>query len=250
MNRFTFILLTAFSTFTRAADKQPVTSPLTPEQSLKHFQVEPGLRVELVAAEPLVASPCAIAFDERGRLFVAENRGYPVGPGEGKTPSGIIALLEDTNGDGIYDKRTEFATGLSFPNGLMCWKGGVFVTCAPDIFYLKDTKGDGVADVKKLVLTGFSTNSTTQLRTSHPTLGLDGWIYVTAGLVGGKVSSPLNPAHAPLEYARGDLRFKPDASDFESVPGVGQFGLAMDGLGRKFVCSNRNPMQHVVMWPR
>src|SRR5689334_19515010 len=72
---------------------------LTPEQALASFKLEPGLRIELVAAEPLVVNPVAIAFDERGRLFVAENRGYPTGPGRGQPPAGMIALLEDRDGD-------------------------------------------------------------------------------------------------------------------------------------------------------
>ena len=60
----------------------PLPSPLTPADALKAFAAAPGLRIELVAAEPLVASPCALAFDGKGRLFVAENRGYPIGPKE------------------------------------------------------------------------------------------------------------------------------------------------------------------------
>jgi hypothetical protein len=78
---------------------------------------------------------------------VAENRGYP-GPIKGTEgpQAGRIALLEDTDGDGKFDRRTEFATGLGFPNGIAVWRGGVFVTCAPDIFYLKDNDGDGQYD--------------------------------------------------------------------------------------------------------
>ena len=57
----------------------------------------------------------SLAFDERGRLFVAENRGYPTGPGEGEPPTGRIALLTDTDGDGRFDKRSEFATALPSP---------------------------------------------------------------------------------------------------------------------------------------
>ncbi|MCK8262354.1 DUF7133 domain-containing protein, partial [Erwinia amylovora] len=84
-------------------------------------RMEPGLRVELVAAEPLVVSPVALAFDERGRLYVAEDRGYPTGTGEGKPPVGRVALLEDTDGDGRMDRRTEFAEGLTYPNGVLPW---------------------------------------------------------------------------------------------------------------------------------
>ena len=100
---------TALSTQVPVLQQSRLDGPLAPEKATESFQLEPGLRIELVAAEPLVASPVALAFDERGRLFVAENRGYPTGPGEGQPPAGRIALLEDTDGDGRMDKRTEFA---------------------------------------------------------------------------------------------------------------------------------------------
>src|SRR6185369_2146448 len=115
--------------------------PLTPEQALAAFRLEPDLQIECAAAEPLVVAPVAMAWDEKGRLFVVENRGYPTGPGPGKPPAGMIALLEDTGGDGRVDRRTVFADGLTFPNGIMPWRGGVLITCAPDILYLKDTDG-------------------------------------------------------------------------------------------------------------
>ena len=72
--------------FAGALVAAPLPSPLSPADAQKAFEVVPGLYVELVAAEPLVASPCAIAFDTQGRLFVAENRGYPIGPKEGRSP--------------------------------------------------------------------------------------------------------------------------------------------------------------------
>jgi putative membrane-bound dehydrogenase-like protein len=239
-----FVFLAVFAL---AVEKNP---PMTPEQARAAFEIEPGFAIEVVASEPLVADPVAIAFDERGHMFVAENRGYPTGPGPGQPPAGIIALLTDSNGDGRYDTRTVFADQLSFPNGIQPWRGGIFVTCAPDILYLKDTTGDGRADVRQVVLTGFSTNSTTQLRVSHPLLHLDGWIYLTSGLTGGEVHSPLHPERPKVSFARSDSRFHPDTFAFETVGGAAQFGKTFDDAGRRFICSNRNPVQHVVMEPR
>src|SRR2546421_8137869 len=219
---------------------------LTSEQALASFHLEPGLRIELIAAEPLVVNPVAMAFDERGRLFVAENRGYPTGPGPGKPPTGVIAMLEDTDGDGHFDKRTVFADGLTFPNGIMPWKGGVFVTCAPDLLYLKDTDSDGRADVRRVVFTGFSTSGSTQLRVSHPTLGMDNWVYLTSGLTGGKITSPDYPNHPPID-SKTDFRFRPETDQFEAADGRAQFGLTFDDFGNRFICMNRVQVQHVVL---
>jgi len=221
--------------------------PLTPEDSLKHFQTEPGLRVELVAAEPMVVDPVAVAWDERGRMFVVENRGYPTGPGQGQPPAGQVVLLEDTNADGRYDKRTVFADGLTFPNGVMPWKGGVYVTCAPDLLYLKDTNGDGRAGVRQIVFTGFQDNTTTQLRVSHPMLALDNWVYLASGLTAAKVLSPANTNRPPVSLNRVDARFRPGTDLIEPTAGTAQFGQTFDAFGRRFICSNRNHIQHVVM---
>lgn len=214
---------------------------LSPEEAARGFQVDPGLVVEIAAAEPVVGDPVALAFDERGRMFVAENRGYPVGP-----EPGVIAMLEDGNGDGRFERRTVFAEGLTFPNGVLPWNGGVIVTCAPDILFLKDTNGDGKADVKRVLLTGFVTNNTTQLRVSHPTLGIDNWVYVTSGLTGGKITCPERPEQKALDL-RTDLRFRPDTLEFEAADGKGQFGMCFDDFGHRFHCMNRVHIQHVVL---
>lgn len=229
---------------------QPESRTLRHKKALDSFQIEPGMRIDLVAAEPLVVDPVALAFDENRQMYVVEDRGYP-DPVEGgsSTTLGRIALLKDTDGDGVYDKRSEFATGLTYPNGLMPWKGGVFVTCSPDIFYLKDTDNDGIADIKKVVLTGFFATQTAQIRMSHPTMGLDGWVYVTAGLNGGNVTSPEHPDRPAVSFKQTDGRFNPETFEFQVTGGKSQFGLTFDAYGRRFGCSNRHPIMHSVMEP-
>jgi putative membrane-bound dehydrogenase-like protein len=255
MNKFHFIryrilgLLLIVLVITIAA-LQPDPRSERLKKALASFQVEPGMRIDLIAAEPLVVDPVALAFDENRQMYVVEDRGYP-DPVEGgsTTTLGRVALLKDTNGDGVYDKRTEFATGLTYPNGLMPWKGGVFVTCSPDIYYLKDTDDDGIADIRKIVLTGFFATQTAQIRMSHPTMGLDGWIYVTAGLNGGNVTSPNHPNRPAVSFKQTDGRFNPETFEFQVTGGKSQFGLTFDAYGRRFGCSNRHPIMHSVMEP-
>ena len=209
------------------------------------------MRVELVAAEPLVVDPVAFAFEPDGRMYVAEGRAYPdpVEAGTGESTLGRIALLTDTDGDGRYDKRINFADGLGYVNGILLWRGGMFVTAAPNILYLKDTDGDGIADEKKIVLTGFEATKTAQLRVSHPALGFDGKIYVTSGLNGGKVTSPLHPERAAVSFTGRDGRFDPDTFVFENTGGRGQYGLAFDAFGRRYITSNRHPVLQVMLEP-
>ena len=117
----------------------------------------------------------------------------------------------------------------------------------PGRFLLKDLDGDGRADLREVLLTGFATNGSTQLRVSHPTLGPDNWIYLSGGLSGGKVSSPLSPQTPAIDISRSEIRFrlemgqgsKVESVRFEAVDGKGQFGLTIDDFGHRFTCMNR-----------
>jgi transcription termination/antitermination factor NusG len=144
------------------------------------------------------------------------------------------------------DKRTVFADGLTFPNGVLPWGGGIIVTCAPDVLFLKDNDGDGVADERKVLLTGFATTGSTQLRVNAPTVGpWDGLIYLAAGLSGGTVTCPSHPERPPLKMTS-DIRFHPKTLEVELVDGKSQYGMSFDVFGNRFICMNRVPVQHVV----
>ncbi len=132
LSRWLFTLLAIGCSAISAADPLPRFPPLEPAEALKSFVVRDGFEMQLFAAEPLVTDPVAMEYDENGRAYVAEMRDYPYTdkasdkPFVERTkdePLGRIRLLEDTDGDGRFDKSTIFAEGLSWPTGLAMWKG-------------------------------------------------------------------------------------------------------------------------------
>src|SRR4051794_6670194 len=160
----------------------------SPEESLQSIRVRPGFTVELVASEPLVTDPIAFDWSADGRLWVVEMGDYPLGSdGQGKH-GGVVRTLEDVDGDGRYDKTTTFLDGLGFPTGLIPWRDGVIVACAPEIFYAVDVDGDGKADRREVLFTGFREGNQ-QHRVNGFDLGLDGWIYGANGDSGGTIRS-------------------------------------------------------------
>ena len=230
-----------------AAPADPVApkSPLTSDAEKATFRLAPGLRIDLVAAEPLIESPVFGTFDESGRLWVVEMRDYPNGPAPGQPPQGRIKILEDRDGDGTFDTATVFADNLLFANGVFPWAGGAIVTAAPHILFLKDTDGDGKADVREVLYEGFTAGNP-QLRVSHPALGPDCWIYTANGLRGGEVRRHGKPAAPAIPLGGKDFRFDPVRDHAEAIPGMGQFGNAFDRWGNRFVCDNRNHLRHAV----
>jgi hypothetical protein len=95
--------------------------------------------MQLVAHEPEVVDPVAACFDENGGMYVAEMIDYPYRPKEDETPLGRVRYLEDSDDNGSYDKSWIFADQIVWPTGVVCFKGGVYVAAAPDIWFLKDT---------------------------------------------------------------------------------------------------------------
>jgi putative heme-binding domain-containing protein len=204
------------------------------------FTITPGFRIDLVASEPDVRSPVAMAFDEDGRIYVAEMTDYPVGP-----PAGRVTLLEDRDGDGRVDRARVFADRIPFPTGVLPWRGGVLVTAAPDIWFFKDTDGDGRADVREAVFTGF-TEGNTQHRVNGLQFGIDNRIYGTNGGSGGEVRRGSGPGPGVSIGGR-DFRFRPDYAGFEAIAGRGQFGNTFDDWGNRFINDNSNHIRHPVL---
>ncbi len=218
------------------------TPPLSPEAALKTIQVPRGFRAEIVAREPEVVDPVAMAFDEDGRIFAAEMRDYPLGP-----PSGRVKLLEDRDGDGRFERATLFADNVPFPTGVMPWKGGVLVCAAPDILYLKDTDGDGRADVREVVLTGFGTGENPQSFVNNLEYGIDNWIWGANGGLGGNLRWGDAKGQPPGTIRGNDFRFRPDSREFETVSGRSQYANALDDWGRRFTNTNSQHLLHPVL---
>ncbi|MBI3852138.1 MAG: c-type cytochrome [Verrucomicrobia bacterium] len=225
----------------------PRVPPTEATNALRNFRIKAGFRLELAAAEPLVVSPVAMSFDENGRLFVVEMIDYSERRPE---QLGRIRLLEDTNGDGRFDKSTVFADHLPWPTAVICYDGGVFVGATPDILFLKDTDGDGVADVRRQVFTGFASDYApyetnklnVQAMLNSFNWGLDNRIHGATSLSGGKVTSVENPT-APIDLRGRDFSFDPKTLTLTAEAGGAQHGLSFDDTGRKFLCSNSDHIQ-------
>ncbi|HLL43131.1 MAG TPA: hypothetical protein VK369_08340 [Segetibacter sp.] len=173
----------AFAT-PRVVDPNPSPAHLLPEQSLKTFRLPKGYRMELVASEPMIKEPVAIAWDGNARMYVAQMDTYMQdvdATGEQDSISRIM-LLEDTDNDGKMDKSSVFIDKLRLPRMILCVGKELLVneTNTYNINAYKDSNGDGVADQKRLV---YQNNAIDTKNLEHQRSGLDwnvdNWIYVT-----------------------------------------------------------------------
>ncbi|HEY2433298.1 MAG TPA: HEAT repeat domain-containing protein, partial [Vicinamibacterales bacterium] len=135
----------------------PTSSALSPQDEMKTFSLPPGFHVELVASEPLIDSPILMDFDADGRLWVVEMPTFlpDMSGRDSKEPLDRVSVLEDTDGDGVMDKKTVFADKLSGPRALKVLEHGVLVGDPPNLWLMKDTDGDLKADTKELVVNTF-----------------------------------------------------------------------------------------------
>jgi putative membrane-bound dehydrogenase-like protein len=226
----------------RSDDEMP--PPKSPAESLRSIRTRPGLRVELVAAEPLVVDPVAIDFGADGSLWVCEMRDYPTGIDRHWKPGGVIKRLRDTDGDGRYDSASVLLDGVPFPTGVMAWRKGVLICAAPNILYAEDTDGDGKADVRRILFEDFGAENF-QGRLNGLTYNLDNWVYGANGLLGGVIKGVISGR--VIDIGGRDFRFKPDSGVMEPAAGLTQQGRVHDDWGNQFGNNNSNCLFHFPM---
>ena len=151
----------------------------TAQEELDTFQLAPGLRIELVASEPMVEDPVVIAFDEDGRMWVVEMRGFmPDIEGNGEdAPIGRITVLEDTDNDGQMDERTVFLDSLVLPRAIAIIDGGALVAENLPLWFVEDTDGDLKADKKTLIDAEYGGSGLPEHSPNGMLRGLDNWYY-------------------------------------------------------------------------
>lgn len=216
-------------------------APKSPEASLRCLQTHDNLRIELVAAEPLIQDPVAIDFGADGRLWVAEMNDYGHGVYESFQQNGRIRWLRDTNNDGHFDEARTFVDGLRFPTDVKVWRDGVLICDAPDILFARDENGDGIADSTKNLFSGFDVRNA-QARVNSLRFGLDNWMYGSCGLFGGKIISHLTGE--TVDVTSRDFRLDPDTGVIEPATGRTQQGRCRNDWGDWFGCSNGTLIMH------
>ena len=219
------------SSVPRAAEEPPPVTTVAHvhaiEEALASFHLPPGYHLEVVAYEPMVEDPVAIDFDADGRMYVAEMRGYMPGlSGEGEdVANGRIVVLEDTNDDGLMDRRTVFMDSIVLPRSVKPLDDGVLVAATPYLWLARDTDGDLRADSLEVIRDDYGTRESNPEHNANGLLwGIDNWIH-------------------NARYA-GAFRLRPDGSfEFRETPSQGQWGISMDEYGRLYRNSNEDPLR-------
>jgi glucose/arabinose dehydrogenase/lysophospholipase L1-like esterase len=235
--------------FIDAGTNQAGTGPdgahmyLTGDTAIEKMTPGKGLKIELFASErefPELANPVQIAFDTKGRLWVASWKSYP--HWQPKTPmDDKLVILEDTNADGRADRRTVFAGDLHNPTGFEFYNGGVILAQAPNLLFLKDTNGDDKYDTKDILLSGFDTADTHHTINSF-TFDPGGALYMQEGLfMRSQIETPWGPTTRASDGAV--FRFEPRTSKLDvyiPMNWPNPHGHVFDEWGRDIVNDGTN----------
>lgn len=211
-----FFFLIAIAQCSKRESPDNPSPPKSPEEELSTFQVPSNLEMQLVASEPMIQDPVVITFDEDGRLWVVEMRGFMPdidGDGEGD-PTGRVSILEDTNGDGTMDKSTVYIDSLILPRAVAVIPGGALVVDDWKLWITRDTNGDLMADTKELVDSTYAGSTLPEHSGNGLWRGIDNWYY---------------NARSALRYKLEDEKIIRDSTEFR-----GQWGISHDDQGRLY----------------
>jgi hypothetical protein len=217
---------------------QTKNAGLSPEQAAREMTLPPGFKATLFAGEPDVKQPIAFCQDDRARLWVVENYTYPIRQPEGKGTDRIL-VFEDTNGDGKYDKRTVFIEGLNLASSIEYGFGGVWVGCAPYLYFIPVKEGDEPKPAGKpqVMLEGWAWQDTHEMLNTF-TWGPDGWLYGCHGVfTHSHVKRPDQPDSERQFINAGVWRFHPTKHKFEVfAEGTSNpWGVDFDERGQCFI---------------
>ena len=217
-----------------ANSQNPNDITLSPEESLQRITVPEGFEVTLFAAEPDIRRPIAFDFDDRGRLWVVENYSHPKYDPENRTDR--VVILEDTNQDGRFDKRTIFWDEGRYVSAIAFGYGGIWLGNTPELMFIPDRNYDDVPDGKPVViLDGFAVSSNNVVNNFH--WGPDGWLYGAIGLnPTSLIGKPGTPVEDRVKISRGMWRMHPVTHKFERIADgmVNPWGADFNQLGDLF----------------
>lgn len=206
------------------------TTPwLSPEDEQKAFKLPEGFEINLVAAEPDIQKPLNMQFDEQGRIWLTCTVEYPYAAPNDRPAKDSIRVLEDTDGDGRFEKMTIFAEGLNIPMGIYPWKGGCIAFSIPDIIHFEDTDGDLKCDKRTKLYGPFDTTRDTHGMCNAFRRGFDGWLYACHGFNNqSKVKGA--DGNEVVMNSGNTFRMKLDGSRIENYTfgQVNPFGMCLD----------------------
>jgi putative membrane-bound dehydrogenase-like protein len=213
--------------------------PMPAEEAARSMVLPPGFKCQVFAAEPDVQQPIAMAWDARGRLWIAECYTYAENPARWNlTLRDRIVIIEDTDNDGHFDKRTVFSDNLQRLTSIELGHGGVYALCAPNLLFIPDQNGDDVPDGEpEVLLDGFNFQTIGHNVVNGLRWGPDGWLYGRHGIVDtSAIGAPGTPNKDRTRLNCGIFRYHPTRHTFEVVlnGGTNSWGMDWDANGELF----------------
>lgn len=208
------------------------TEARTPEEEKAGFHLPPGFEAQLVAAEPDIAKPMNLSFDDMRRLWVTSSYEYPFPAKDGTPPRDKVTILSDFASNGRARKVTTFADGLNIPIGVLPLSpNGALVHSIPNIYHMIDEDGDERADFRDLFYGSIGFRDTHGMASAF-TMGFDGWIYACHGFANDSTLKGRD-GQAIVLNSGNTIRLKPNGTHDEQFTWgqVNPFGLTFDPLG-------------------